>query len=197
MSQPLWECPQKWFIDIGSKTNNLFLFLLNLPKDEADVLLVLEKKPYEDFLEFEQENQKIKFVVGKPRKPQLEPFRDEANYFNHQLYFFTFMQLIFNIISSQGQNLPSKLKLSMNPLSTFFVPCKTCMKRELFQPYPKRCRHHPGCKLDGKKHREDCGCQNFTSPSLTYSKIGNTENIPAQPTFYIGNCSHIRFVFDQ
>ena len=148
-------------------------FYLTLSLDEVDVLLVLDKEPYEDLLEFDQENQKVKFVEGKERKPQLEPFRTEVDYFDHQLYFLTFLQLLFNIISKHGQNLPAMLNLSMDPLSTSFVPCKTCAKRDLFQPYFKRCRHNPACKLDGKKHRENCGCQNFTSPSLTYSKIGD------------------------
>ena len=144
--------------------------------DEADVLLALDKEPYENLLEFDQENQKVKFVESKPRKDHpLEPFRTQNNDFDHQLYFFTFFQLIFKIISNLGRRLPEMLNLSMDPLTTDFVPCQTCMNRDRFQPFFRRCHHRPGCK----KHRnaEDCGCDFFTSPSLTYSKIGNIQGV--------------------
>ena len=146
----------------GSKINEL---------DEADVLLVLEKEPYENLLEFDQENQKVKFVERKPRKDHpLEPFRTPENNFDHKFYFFTFVQIIYNIISNMGSMLPEMLNLTMDPLTTDFVPCTTCINTDRFQPYFKRCRHRPGCKKHGKA--EECDCDVFTSPSLTYSKIG-------------------------
>ena len=149
----------------GSKINEL---------DEADVLLVLDREPYEHLLEFDQENQKVKFVEKEPRKDHpLEPFRTKDNNFDHQMYFFTFVKLFYKIISNLGSKLPVMLNLSMDPLTTDFVPCQACMNTDLIEPYFERCRHNPGCKLIDGKHREDCDCSSFTSPSLTYSKIGN------------------------
>ena len=136
-------------------------------------MLVLEKEKYEEYLEYDQEKQQIKFVEDKGRMEELEPFRTEDNIFDIQKYFFTFMELIFTVICTLDRNLLSKLNLSMDPLTTNFTPCKTCMGREFFKPYAKRCHHKPGCPLTpDNKHREDCGCKNYTSPSLTYSKIG-------------------------
>ena len=69
-----------------------------------------------------------------------------------------------------GSILPEMLNLTMDPLTTDFVPCTTCVNLDRFEPYFKRCRHCPGCKKHEKA--EDCDCDVFTSPSLTYSKIG-------------------------
>ena len=55
-------------------------------------MLVLEKEKYEEYLEYDQEKQQIKFVEEKERMEELEPFRTEENIFDTQKYFFTFME---------------------------------------------------------------------------------------------------------
>ena len=42
-----------------------------------------------------------------------------------------------------------------------------CMKTTFTKPEPIRCYHREGCD-----HQEGCGCHNYTSPSVTRSKIG-------------------------
>ena len=53
-------------------------------------------------------------------------------------------------------------------LSTSFTPCTRCMDTDRVEPECRRCRHDPTCT----SHDDSCGCQVFTSPSLTRSKIG-------------------------
>ena len=55
----------------------------------------------------------------------------------------------------------------MDPLTTRYTPCEACMSTENIEPMCRRCYHEEGCN-----HKKDCGCSNFTSPSLTHSKIG-------------------------
>ena len=82
-----------------------------------------------------------------------------------------FMEALFAVIVEYGNQLPENL--SMDPLTTNFDPCETCSSKEFIKPIYKRCHHRPDCQLttDGK-HQTDCDCKIFTSPSLTYSKIG-------------------------
>ena len=138
--------------------------------DEADCLLVLDKK-YGEYLEFKPESQTINFVEGKEKQKDLEPYRKSNNEFDHQLYFMNFMEALFAVIVEYGNQLPENL--SMDPLTTNFDPCQTCKSNEFIKPVYKRCHHRPDCELDSDgKHQTNCGCQVFTSPSLTYSKIG-------------------------
>merc|ERR550534_1956444 len=54
-------------------------------------------------------------------------------------------------------------------LSMDWKPCTfgDCMKTTYTKPEPTRCYHREGCD-----HQEGCGCHNYTSPSVTRSKIG-------------------------
>ena len=81
------------------------------------------------------------------------------------------MEALFAVIDKYGSHLPKNL--SMDPLTTKFDPCQTCISNEFIKPLYKRCHHRPDCNLtsDGK-HQTNCSCKIFTSPSLTYSKIG-------------------------
>ena len=56
----------------------------------------------------------------------------------------------------------------MDPLTTSYIPCLTCMNDVWKQPEAKRCRHDPNCTA----HDGTCGCKVYTSPSLCHSKIG-------------------------
>ena len=62
--------------------------------DEADCLLVLDKKKnFEEYLEFDEENQKIQFIENKPKNKDLEPFRMENSCFNSKKYFMSFLTI--------------------------------------------------------------------------------------------------------
>ena len=192
-----WHCPQKEKCQAVRDSVELIKFLLNkISKDydpifkntevvivgslkertkinevdEADCLLVLDKK-YGEYLEFKSESQTINFVEGKEKQKELEPYRTGNNQFDHQLYFMNFMKALYSAIDKFGSQLPKNL--SMDPLSTNFDPCQACMSTEFIKPVFKRCHHRPDCKItnDGK-HQANCDCKVFTSPSLTYSKIG-------------------------
>ena len=58
-----------------------------------------------------------------------------------------------------------------------------CMKTTFTRPEPIRCYHREGCD-----HQEGCGCHNYTSPSVTRSKIGKSKNFKSQSNsnFIIG-----------
>ena len=77
----------------------------------------------------------------------------------------------------------------MLPLTTNYEPCLRCMvTNDTGRPQTRRCRHLADCKphkeglpecLDGCEdlcqlfsHKRTCACQEFTSPSLTITKIG-------------------------
>ena len=85
-------------------------------------------------------------------------------------YFFNFIESFHKIIKSV--NLPDGLKLS-----TEFVPCEVCQIQDHAISQNIRCHHNHDCedhrkKLEDINHKESCNCRNFTSPCITYSKIG-------------------------
>ena len=80
-------------------------------------------------------------------------------------------------------------KFTMEPPTTSYEPCLRCMlTTETGRPQARRCRHRPDCEphrdgmaecLNGCKdrcesfsHERTCNCQEYTSPSLTITKIG-------------------------
>ena len=79
----------------------------------------------------------------------------------------TFLTSMYNVLTSSGQHLPTDLKLSMDPLVTLYEPCERCMSEEYERPQCRRCKHKPGCN-----HENNCGCTEFTSPCMTWTKIG-------------------------
>ena len=148
--------------------------------DEADCLLLLKRK-YNEYLFFNEESQEIQFVdTVLPESTDeelrdlkdLEPFRTEENTFDSKAYFMTFLSTIFSVLSVQGEELPSRLGLSMAPLKTSYVPCKRCMTMDNQGAHTKRCFHDIGCD-----HRENCGCTNYTSPCISYTKVGKPHEI--------------------
>ena len=79
----------------------------------------------------------------------------------------TFLTSMYNVLISCGQQLPTDLKLSMDPLVTSYEPCERCMSEEYLRPQCKRCKYKPGCN-----HEDECGCAEFTSPCMSWTKIG-------------------------
>ena len=79
----------------------------------------------------------------------------------------TFLTSMYNVLTSCGQQLPSDLGLSMDPLVTAYEPCTMCMDQKYSRPQCKRCRHKRDCN-----HEDNCGCREFTSPCMSWTKIG-------------------------
>ena len=84
-----------------------------------------------------------------------------------------------NFVSHIRSSFPNSF--SMLPLTTPFNPCTKCMTLGLKGLQVMRCRH----KTDCEQHKrcgceepskceclEECGCREYTSPSLTWSKVG-------------------------
>ena len=126
---------------------------------------MLLKNMYEKHLYFEEKSQKIKFI-DKNTVEDLEPFRADDNTFDSKKYFFTFLSSIYSVLFSQGEAIPAKLNLSMDPMRTNYVPCKRCMTMDNQGAHTKRCFHNIGCN-----HRKNCGCTNYTSPCISFTKV--------------------------
>merc|ERR1719432_498455 len=80
-------------------------------------------------------------------------------------------------------------KFTMEPPTTSYEPCLRCMlTTETGRPQSQRCRHRPDCephrngvaeclngctdRCESFSHERTCNCQEYTSPSLTITKIG-------------------------
>ena len=114
-----------------------------------------------------------------PLPEELNPFVSDVTaddeYYGHidtNKYFFTFMEEFHKIIQSGRLELPRGLSLS-----TQFSPCRVCRNTDYTIAQDVRCRHEPGCqehlrRLADPECMEKCDCRNYTSPCLSYSKIG-------------------------
>ena len=108
-------------------------------------------------------------------KPFVSTDTADEEYFGHidtNKYFFTFMEEFYKIVNSGTLKLPNGLSLS-----TKFSPCGVCRNTDYTIAQDVRCKHEPGCQehlrtLDDKEYKEKCDCRNYTSPCLSYSKIG-------------------------
>ena len=97
----------------------------------------------------------------------------------------------------------------MLPLTTSFELCLRCMEmKDTGRPQARRCRHRPDCQphhkegkpecLDGCadlchlfSHKRTCDCEEYTTPSLTMTKIGvaiHVKFILADGTFRYVDC---------
>ena len=156
--------------------------------DETDVALIFSAEKIREFknhLEFDPKLQKFKVKkiddtgMRIELPDELKPFVtahggqiEELKYhgfFDMTKYFITFIEQFYNIINSGTLNLPTGMILS-----TKFVPCKSCKNENDLNV---RCRHKPGCKEHALKkndpgYHESCRCRIFTSPCLTWTKVG-------------------------
>ena len=149
--------------------------------DEADLLLTLDEK-FEKYFCYDKSKQRLQ--IWKTNMPsELEQFVLEDNLdswdkalntcnFDEEKYFFSFMRSFYEVIRSGNLKLPPGLTLSTN-----FSPCNVCKIKENKDELFVRCRHEHTCedhliRLRNPHHQETCDCRNFTSPCLTFSKIG-------------------------
>ena len=166
--------------------------------DEADITLVLSET-FQNQLNFDKKNQrilvrtyyyenitdvnKIKLELPEALKPFMKDLRPSdivgnANiseyygYIDTNKYFFTFIEEFYKVVASGTLQLPDGLVLS-----TKFTPCTVCMNTDNIVPQYIRCKHNPDCeehlkKVDNPDYEEKCECRNYTSPCMSYSKIG-------------------------
>ena len=152
--------------------------------DEADITLALSDK-FKQHLTFQKKEQRImieKYDIegNKLDLPsELEYFLSKEKvaydrrfygYFDEAKYFHTFLLSFYSIVDIGCLSLPPGLSLS-----TAYTPCQVCKSTESITGQFVRCRHEVTCE-DHHVHKRDdpqiCGCKNFTSPCITFSKIG-------------------------
>ena len=126
---------------------------------------------FDNIFKFEDQTQRI--VADEEDIPKaLKDFMD-GKIFNTTKYFRTFVEEMSKVIDSGSINLPDGL----TKLSTKFKPCEVCKSDDNVIPEYVRCRHEPDCedhkkKLEDPNHQESCECSIFTSPCITWTKIG-------------------------
>ena len=137
--------------------------------DECDMTLIMPQK-YKEYFKFDEKEQRI--VATKETIP--EPFKEFVKdcVMDTTKYLNTFVEEFYKTIKSGKVKLPTGLKLS-----TEFTPCIICQSKEDVVPQFVRCRHKPKCEEHQKKkddldYVEKCNCKNFSSPCLTFTKIG-------------------------
>ena len=175
---------------IGSMKEHTHVFFNNEVDVHISLNKVLNKK-----LHFDVVNQQIKanenlVVEGDHIKKYI---RVDGS-FDCEQYTLDFMscleQALKTIDISQGFKIGNNQHMfTMERPTTRYEPCLRCMlTTETGRPQVVRCRHRPDCEphrdgvaecQDGCKnrceffsHERTCNCQEFTSPSLTITKIG-------------------------
>ena len=117
--------------------------------------------------------EKTNLEIPDELKPFLkkEDSKDFHGYIDVKKYFLTFIEECYEIIKSGSLELPGLT------LSTEFTPCEVCKNTDNIVTQYLRCRHLPECQEHQKttedpSYKEKCQCRNFTSPCMSYSKIG-------------------------
>ena len=133
----------------------------------------------ENNFEFDSKNQKIilaqspfSWLYKRSKLPEsIEEFTENGK-FNTTKYFNTFVEEMLEAVESGKIKLPEGLRLS-----TEYIPCEICRSHEDIIPQDVRCRHEPNCqdhkkRKDDPDHKETCNCRVFSSPSISFTKIG-------------------------
>ena len=166
--------------------------------DEADVTLALCEK-YQKHLNFDKKlqkimvrkyiyenisegGQKIKLDIPEELRTFILKLKDSDQehifvgeyygFIDTNKYFLTFMETFYKTVASGNITLPTGLTLS-----TQFIPCRICMNHDNVVPQYIRCKHNPHCEEHLKRnynpnYEENCDCRVYTSPCMSYSKIG-------------------------
>ena len=172
---------------IGSMKEHTTVFFNN------EVHVSLNKVPRNKFY-FVQSNQQLKADDNLVEGDHIRKYVNDQGIFDCKKYTFDFMECLEDALTkvdiSQGFKIGDKNhKFTMEPPTTSYEPCLRCMlTTETGRPQARRCRHRPDCEphrdgmaecLNGCKdrcesfsHERTCNCQEYTSPSLTITKIG-------------------------
>ena len=146
--------------------------------DEVDIHLSLSDD-LKELCFFDVENQALKKRGNSSARNSdvAKYFNDADNTFLPKQFFYDFVTFVHSIISTL--TLPKDFH--MLPLTTEFTPCTRCMTWKLRGLQVMRCRHksdcehHKRCRCEEPnecKCLDECGCKEYTSPSLTWSKVG-------------------------
>ena len=77
--------------------------------------------------------------------------------------------LIHTILTEMEKRWPLELgDVELDNFTTKYIPCVKCMNTDMTWTQVFRCRHTTECQ-----HLEEDDCQQFTTPSVSISKIGN------------------------
>ena len=145
--------------------------------DEVDVHLSLNKD-FKKFSYFDAKQMVLKRDPSRAENPEdCDKYFDENNFLKPDLYFHDFVASVHSIISTL--ELPEDF--TMLPLTTSFTPCTRCMTTKHKGLQVMRCRHKADCEQHKRcrceepskcKCLEECGCREYASPSLNWSKVG-------------------------
>ena len=145
--------------------------------DEVDVHLSLNKD-FKKFSYFDAKQMVLKRDPSRAENPEdCDKYFDENNFLKPDLYFHDFVASVHSIISTL--ELPEDF--TMLPLTTSFTPCTRCMTAKHKGLQVMRCRHKADCEQHKRcrceepskcKCLDECGCREYASPSLTWSKVG-------------------------
>eukprot|EP00092_Neocalanus_flemingeri_P035016 GFUD01038103.1.p1 GENE.GFUD01038103.1~~GFUD01038103.1.p1 ORF type:complete len:555 (+),score=151.28 GFUD01038103.1:2-1666(+) len=161
---------------VGSIRENTRAFFL----DESDVHLSLAKN-LKHFTYFDTKEQVLKRDPNKPRpNNHTDKYFDSENTFKAQNFLRDYIEAVHSIVSTL--KLPAHF--TMRSLTTTYTPCTRCMSTDTTgTPQARRCRHTTDCLAHAKCQCKDtskceeecehkCDCKNYTSPSISWSKIG-------------------------
>ena len=179
--------------------------------DEADTILLHseeKEKILKDILEYNRMEQKLKVRrrkfnndtkqwISLELPDELKPFIsterlsaiDVEQYyglFDESKYFKVFIDEFCQVIRDHPviPEIPG-LKLTLN-----YTPCAICEDSTNIVKKHVRCRHRPGCEEHKKirtheNYQEQCDCREFSSPSLSYSKIGYKSHLSLTVSMFV------------
>ena len=173
----------------GSLMEGTRCFFLN----ELDVHISLNKVLRNKFY-FDTEAQKLKATENLREVDHMQKYVNKEGIFKPECFFLDFIECMEYAISksdlSQGFRIGDKHhNFTMMPLTLDYTPCLRCIDVDEHQPEARRCRHRVDCAAHHQKglpecqngclgicnffsHQRTCSCKEFTSPSVSISKIG-------------------------
>merc|ERR1711971_1235486 len=173
---------------IGSMKEHTRAFFNN----EVDVHISLNRV-LKNWFYFDQDNQQLRASQNLEGE-HIGRYVSKERVFDCKKFSLDFMECLESALGkvdlSQGFRIGDKHhKFTMEPPTTSYEPCLRCMLTiETGRPQARRCRHRPDCEshrdgvaecLNGCTdrcelfcHKRTCNCQEYTSPSLTITKIG-------------------------
>merc|ERR1719234_1302861 len=173
---------------IGSMKEHTRAFFNN----EVDVHISLNKVLRNKFF-FDQDNQQLTANQNLEGE-HIGKYVSIEQVFDCKKFSLDFMECLEKALGkldlSQGFSIGNKHhKFTMEPPTTNYEPCLRCMlTTEIGRPQAQRCRHRQDCeahrdgvaeclkgctdRCESFSHERTCNCQEYTSPSLTITKIG-------------------------
>ena len=168
---------------IGSMKENTRAFYNN----EVDVHISLNKV-HRHNIWFDPENQQLKAGKDFSLKDHIQHYFDNG-VFDCKRYTLDFLEAVDQVVNKIEVPDSPSVGGKMLPLTTSYEPCLRCMvTKDTGRPQARRCRHRPDCQphkeglpecLKGCadlceffSHERTCECQEYTTPSLTMTKIG-------------------------